>query len=70
MSLIQFLLNCKVAPHVLWSPMHVNGTERVEVTPFDLEVFQDVVDEFWEGFSTEARDSVPLGSIQDLVGVS
>ena len=50
--------------------MHVNGTERVEATPFDLEVFQDVVDEFWEGFSTEARDSVPLGSVQDLVGVS
>ena len=50
--------------------MHVNGTERVEATPFDREVFQDEVDEFWEGFSTKPRDSVPLGSVQDLVGVS
>ena len=57
-------------PHVLWSPMHVNDTERVQVTPFDPEVIQHVVDEFWESFTPKPRDCVPLGCVQNFVGVS
>ena len=50
--------------------MHVNGTERVEVTPLDREVIQHVVNKFWEGFAPKPRDCIPLGYVQNLVGVS